>query len=75
MAFPPGGAVLETMSDGVPVRLLGGRPPYTVMADGAVLVTGLQRSEFVVPLGGPGHTALTVIDAAGRAARVRLELR
>lgn len=75
MAFPPDGAVLETMSDGVPVRLLGGRPPYTVMADGAVLVTGLQRSEFVVPLGGPGHTALTVIDAAGLAARVRLELR
>jgi penicillin-binding protein 1C len=75
LAFPPDGAVLETMADGVPIRLRGGTPPYTLMADGAVLATGLRRAGFVAPVTGPGFTALTVIDAQGQAVRAGIDLR
>lgn len=75
MAFPPDGAVLESTGEGVPVRLRGGTPPFTLMVDGSVVETGLHRASFVARVGGPGFTDLTVIDAAGAAARVRVDLR
>lgn len=75
MAFPPDGAVLENTAEGVPIRLRGGMPPYTLMIDGAVVETGLHRASFIAPVGGPGFTDLTVIDSGGAAARVRIDLR
>ena len=49
--------------------------PVQVMADGAVLATGLRRAGFVAPVTGPGFTALTVIDAQGQAVRAGIDLR
>ena len=75
VTFPPDGARLARDPEGVPVKLRGGVPPYTLLADGAVLATGLRRPEFVAPVPGPGFTTLSVIDAAGQAGRVSIELR
>jgi penicillin-binding protein 1C len=75
MAFPPNGAVLEAMEGGVPIRLRGGTPPYTLMVDGTVLDSGLRRANFVAPVMGPGFTELTVIDRLGQSARAQIDLR
>ncbi len=73
LVFPPDGARLEA-SGGVPLKLRGGAAPFTLMADGAVLATGLRGPGLLAPVSGPGFTTLTVIDATGAAARVSLEL-
>ena len=75
LTFPPDGALLAATGGGVPVKLRGGQPPYTLMADGAVLATGLRRPEFLAPVNGPGFTTLSVIDAQGASGRVSIELR
>ena len=75
LTFPPDGARLAADAAGVPIKLRGGLPPYTLMADGAVLATGLRRAEFLAPVTGPGFTTLSVIDAQGAAGRVSIELR
>lgn len=74
LAFPPDGAMLALGPEGVPVKLDGGTPPFTILADGAPVATGLHRRETSLALAGPGHLTLSVIDAEGRAARADLFL-
>ena len=75
LAFPPDGARLQADPAGIPIRLRGGTPPFALMANGAVLATGLRRPEMRAKITSPGFTTLSVIDAKGRADRVRIELR
>mgnify|MGYP002031599899 FL=1 len=75
VTFPPEGARLSADARGVPLKLRGGVPPFTLLADGAVLATQQRGHEFLVPLRGPGFTTLSVIDATGQAGRVSIELR
>lgn len=75
VAFPPDGAEVEPLPDGVMVRVEGGRAPFTWLADGATVVTGERAREVVLPLTGAGFTTLSVIDAEGRSARARVRLR
>ncbi|WHZ35068.1 penicillin-binding protein 1C [Sagittula sp. MA-2] len=75
VTFPPDGATLAVSPSGVPLKLRGGTPPYTVLADGAVLATGLRRPELLAPISGPGFTTLSVIDARGQSGRTTIELR
>jgi len=75
VAFPPDGAEVERMADGVMVRVEGGKAPFTWLADGAPLVTGERSREVVLPLTGVGFTTLSVIDGEGRSARARVRLR
>jgi len=74
LAFPPDGATLA-LADGLPIKLRDGVPPFTVLANGGVLVSGARSREIWVPLVERGHSVLSVIDAAGQADRVRIELR
>lgn len=74
LTFPPEGATLAASPYGIPVKLRGGRAPYTLIADGEVLATGLHRPEFTAPITGPGFTTLSVIDTNGDAGRVSIEL-
>ncbi|MBP0483205.1 penicillin-binding protein 1C [Sagittula sp. M10.9X] len=74
LTFPPDGVTLQVASQGVPVKLRGGIPPYTLMADGAVLATGLMRPQFLAPVAGPGFTTLSVIDSTGQSGRATVEL-
>ncbi|APX22074.1 penicillin-binding protein 1C [Salipiger profundus] len=75
VTFPPDGATLAADGQGLPVKLRGGTPPYTLLADGAVVAVRQHRSEMLAPVTGPGFTTLSVIDAEGRAGRVSVELR
>jgi len=74
MAFPPDGAVLAAQAAGVPVRVREGRPPFTWMVSGRPVATGVQRRDVLLDTLPKGFSEIAVIDAEGRAARVRVEL-
>lgn len=73
LAFPPDGARLSP-SDRLVVKLRGGRAPFTVLANGQPLATGLRGREWTLSHPGPGFSTLVVVDADGRSDRVRVEL-
>lgn len=74
VAFPPDGAEVDLLPDGLLVRVRGGAAPFTWLADGVPLVTGLRSPEAVLPMPGRGFVTLSVIDAEGRSARVQVRL-
>jgi len=74
LIFPPHGA--EMIAGGpVPVKLRDGKPPFTLMANGAPILTGLYRRDAEIAPLGAGFSDLTVIDALGRTASVTIRLR
>lgn len=75
IAFPPDGAVLARNTSGLVVKLRGGTPPFTLLADGAPVVTRLQRREMSLPAPPLGFLSLTVVDAFGQSGRVAIEVR
>lgn len=75
VAFPPDGAEVELLAQGLKVRVEGGTAPFAWLMDGALLASGLPDAEALLPLTARGFVTLSVIDAAGRSARVRLRLR
>ena len=75
VAFPPDGAEVERLPDGVMVRVEGGTAPFTWLADGRPLATAERSREVVLPVQGTGFLTLSVIDAEGRSARTRVRLR
>lgn len=75
LTFPPDGAALEPLAGGIPARVERGRPPFTWFANGAPLELASFERETRLALAGPGFVTLSVVDAAGRAARVQVELR
>lgn len=74
LAFPPDGALIETGGGGLVARIAGGTPPFTLLANDAPVLVATRERAPVLPLL-PGYVTLTVIDAQGRAARARVELR
>ncbi|KMK65935.1 penicillin-binding protein 1C [Puniceibacterium sp. IMCC21224] len=75
LRFPPEGARLALEDGAVPIKLRGGTPPYSVLANGALVASGIQRPDFLVPLAGAGFATLSVIDATGASGRVSIEVR
>lgn len=75
LAFPPDGAVVETGGAPLVVKVAEGRPPFTWLANGAPILIGARDRQAELVLPGPGFVTLSVIDAEGRAARARIELR
>ncbi|PID36330.1 MAG: penicillin-binding protein 1C [Rhodobacterales bacterium] len=73
LAFPPDGALVARAGEGFFARVEGGRPPYTWLVNGEVRATGLRGAQAEIAAA-PGHMLLTVVDANGRAARVRIEV-
>lgn len=74
IAFPPDGAEVATEGAGLLVKVRDGAPPFTWIANGTPLAVAEPARETVLPLPGPGHVALSVIDARGRSAAVTLRL-
>ncbi len=74
LAFPPDGALVETQGAPLVVKIAGGKPPFTVLANGAPVVVASRARTLELPLT-LGHATLSVIDAAGRSARAAVELR
>lgn len=74
VTFPPDGAEVELLADGLKVRVQGGTAPFTWLADGAPVATGLRSREALLDLAGTGFVTLSVIDAQGRSARASVRL-
>jgi penicillin-binding protein 1C len=75
LAFPPDGAQVEPLPQGVKVKVDGGAPPFTWMADGVPVLTGQPARDAMLPLAGKGFVTLSVIDAEGRSARSTIRIR
>ena len=75
VAFPPDGAELALTSGALVVKVRGGEPPFTWLANGAPIVLADRARESALPLAGPGFVTLSVIDAQGRSAVVTVALR
>ncbi len=77
IVFPPEGAHVDlgaTTADATPLvlKLQGGRAPFRWLANGKPLI-GIDRRRTATWLpDGAGYSTLTVIDAAGRAASVKV---
>ncbi|WP_420569149.1 penicillin-binding protein 1C [Thalassovita sp.] len=74
LAFPPNGARLTLTDTGVVVKLRDGAPPFTVLANGAPVLTGNRAREVALPGVGKGFVTLSVIDAKGRSDRVNIRV-
>jgi len=75
LAFPPDGAEVDTEGGPLVARVARGRAPFTWLADGRPVAVAETAREVWLDLPAPGFVTLSVIDADGRAARVRLRLR
>ncbi|RAI60030.1 penicillin-binding protein 1C [Roseicella frigidaeris] len=75
LAFPPPGAVLAAAGEPVTLRAAGGRRPLTFLVDGSPLPAEPARREAAWTPPGPGFYRVTVLDAAGEAARAELRVR
>ena len=77
IVFPPDGARVElgaSTADATPLvlKLQGGRAPFRWLANGKPLTDVQRRREAIWRPDGAGYSTLTVIDAAGRAASVKV---
>ncbi len=76
IAFPPDGARIELGSDpAVSLKVHGGTPPFTWLADGVPITTQEFRRDTFWDAALKGFARLSVIDAKGQTAtaRVRVE--
>ena len=75
IAFPPDGAEVELLPDGLLARVAGGTAPFTWLANGSPVVAALRGREVMLQGLGQGFVTLSVIDATGRSAQAQLRLR
>ena len=75
VAFPPDGAEVEMLPEGLLVRVSGGKAPYTWLANGVPVAISLGSREVMLSSLGRGFLTLSVIDALGRSARTKVRLR
>jgi penicillin-binding protein 1C len=67
--FPPDGAEVELLPEGLLARVRGGTAPFTWLADGLPVATSLEDRATLLRLPGTGFVTLSVIDAQGLSAR------
>lgn len=75
VAFPPDGAEVELLPDGLLAKVEGGTAPFTWLANGTPVALSLRDRAVMLPGLGRGFVTLSVIDAAGRSARTTVRLR
>lgn len=74
VVFPPDGARMSAADADLTIKVRGGKPPYTFMANGLPLVTNVQAQQVSLDSLGAGFSQIAVIDALGRSARVNIRL-
>ncbi len=72
--FPPDGAVLQRSDHGLALKFGAGVMPFTVLVDGAPVLTNLHRRDALLPLSEPGFSRISVVDAKGRSSSVAVRL-
>ena len=75
VTFPPDGAEVEMLPEGLLVRVSGGKAPYTWLANGVPVAISLGARETMLDHLERGFITLSVIDAMGRSARTKVRLR
>ena len=75
VAFPPDGAEVEMLPEGLLARVSGGKAPYTWLANGVPVAISLESKQVMLGQLGRGFITLSVIDAMGRSARTKVRLR
>ena len=75
VTFPPDGAEVELLREGLMVRVSGGTAPFTWLANGTPIMGAEPDSSFLLPNLGLGFITLSVIDAEGRSAHTSVRLR
>ncbi|MFZ1346278.1 MAG: penicillin-binding protein 1C [Tabrizicola sp.] len=75
VAFPPDGAEVELLAQGLKVKVAGGTAPFTWLADGVPVVVASDAREAMLAMPGAGFVTLSVIDAEGRSDRVQVRVR
>ncbi|MEX0340562.1 MAG: penicillin-binding protein 1C [Arenibacterium sp.] len=74
VAFPPDGARLAGRDEPLSIKIRGGVAPFTVLADGYPVLTGLQQREFDLPAPAAGFSTLVVLDRNGQSDRVHIRI-
>lgn len=74
LIFPPSGAQLLVSGGEVTLKLRGGAAPFTVLANGHPVASGLRSREFEIPYPGKGFLTLVVVDTAGQSDRVTIRV-
>jgi penicillin-binding protein 1C len=73
--FPPDGAQVELLPEGLLARVRGGVAPFTWLADGVPVAVALPDRATMLNLPGAGFVTLSVIDGEGRSARAVVMVR
>lgn len=74
LVFPPEGAKLTALPEGLFAKLQDGAPPFTWLANGAPVDVNPRARQITVPQIGAGFSRLTVIDAKGRSASTSFQI-
>ena len=74
LVFPPSGSQLLVSGGEVTLKLRGGAAPFTVLANGRPVASGLQTREFEIPYPGKGFSTLVVVDTVGQSDRVTIRV-
>ncbi|MCU9849500.1 penicillin-binding protein 1C [Defluviimonas sp. WL0024] len=74
IAFPPDGAEVESPR-ALTLKVRGGTPPFTWLANGAPVILADRTRESALPAPEVGYLTLSVIDAKGRSATSTVTLR
>lgn len=74
LTFPPDGARLALSGEALTVKLRDGVAPFSILANGAAVVTRQRQREIALPVLPSGFVTLSVIDAKGRAARAQIQI-
>lgn len=72
--FPPDGAEVTLLPEGLLLRIEGGTAPYAIMANAAPIMAGLTQPSTMLGNLPLGFVTLSVIDAQGQSARAQLRL-
>ncbi len=75
VSFPPDGAEVELLPQGLLVRVTGGTAPFSWLADGLPVATQTRDRATLLPLDEKGFLTLSVIDATGLSATSSIRLR
>lgn len=75
VAFPPDGAEVELLPDGLLAKVQGGTAPFTWLANGTPVALSLRDRAVMLGGLGKGFVTLSVIDATGQSARATVRLR
>jgi penicillin-binding protein 1C len=73
VAFPPDGARIES-SGPLALKVRGGTPPFTWLANGQPVILADRARETAIPAPGAGYLSLSVIDARGQSATTTVTL-